>query len=440
MIGRTAASAWKRRAGSRLALLAVVLLSGSLHAAKKTELVSRGIFGVSGNAPSLKPSLAKNGRFVAFESTASDLVPGDTNGVQDIFVRDRKKGTVERVSISSDSDEANAGSGSASISGSGRFVVFESAASNLVLGDGNGVTDVFVHDRKFGLTSRVSVDSFGAEANAFSSAASISGDGKLVVFQSNATNLASGDTNGVKDVFIRHLIAGTTRRVSVSSRGDQGNGESSAASVSWDGRHVVFVSASTNLIQLDTNGFNDVFVRDLHLGTTRRVSHAIGGFIEGDGDSFAGHISANGRFVYFGSSATNLIVGDVNGVNDVFLYDRNSFGVTRISVSSQGQPADENCTLGGISRDGRYAVFRSLTDQLVPGDSNGFADAFLFDRKKGRVQRVSLASNGSQANAAVFAPTISANGKLIAFDSAASNLTGGDVNGMFDVFTRRRKR
>jgi len=423
-----------------LVFASIAGLCGPLTAAQKTELVSESIFGASANGQSFTASLSKSGRYVAFASSASDLVPGDTNGQLDVFVRDRERGTIERVSVDRNGNDANGGSGNASISGDGRFVAFESAASNLVLGDLNFTTDVFVRDRKHDFTFRVSVSSTGGEANAFSSYPAISGDGSQVTFLSNASTLVAGDTNARKDVFVRHLNFGVTRRVSVSSTGAQGNGDSGTASISWDGHYVVFVSEASNLDPFDANGVSDTFLHDLHTGRTRRVSEAGGGLVEGNAASFAGHISDDGRFVYFASAASNLVANDVNGVNDVFVSDLRTGGLTRISVSSQGVPSDADSILGNISKNGRYAIFRSSSDQLVPGDTNGTSDAFLFDRRNGKVRRVSLSFNGGQANATIWDPVLSANGRIAAFDSVASNLVRRDANGLDDVFVRRLKR
>ncbi|MFH0944842.1 MAG: hypothetical protein V2A76_06560 [Planctomycetota bacterium] len=146
------------------------------------------------------------------------------------------------------------------------------------------------------------------------------------------------------------------------------------------------------------------------------------------------------RFVYFASAASNLVANDVNGVNDVFVSDLQRGDLSRISVSSQGVPSDAHSILGNISKNGRYAIFWSSSDQLVPGDTNGTSDAFLVDRRNGRVRRVSLSFNGGQANATIWDPVLSANGRIAAFDSAASNLIRQDANGLNDVFIRRLKR
>jgi Tol biopolymer transport system component len=284
----------------------------------KTRRVSVSSAGAEGNNWSYYPSISADGRFVAFSSDASNLVAGDGNGTSDVFVRDRATGKTRRVSVSSAGAEGNNASYDPSISADGRFVAFHSDASNLVAGDGNGTSDVFVRDRATGKTRRVSVSSAGAEGNGDSYASSISADGRFVAFHSNASNLVAGDGNGTSDIFVHDRATGKTRRVSVSSAGAQGNGASYNPSISADGRFVAFHSNASNLVAGDGNGTTDVFVHDRATGKTRRVSVSSAG-AEGNGASYNPSISADGRFVAFESSASNLVAGDGNGTSDIFV-------------------------------------------------------------------------------------------------------------------------
>lgn len=206
------------------------------------------------------PALSSNGRYVAYTSIANNLVIGDSNGFYDVFVHDRQTGNTTRVSVATNGTQGNEISYEPSISGDGRYVSFWSEANNLVNGDTNGVTDVFVHDRQTGVTQRVSVASNGTEGNGMSENHSISGDGQYVVFDSEASNLVSNDTNGYNDIFIHDRQTGETRLVSVDSDRIQGNLASLSPSISADGSKVVFSSSSTNLVIDDTNGKFDVFV------------------------------------------------------------------------------------------------------------------------------------------------------------------------------------
>jgi len=230
---------------------------GPWHVVQRVSVASDG---TQGNDNSWDPSISADGRYVAFFSHASNLVPGDTNGKADVFVHDRVTGQTTRVSVASDGTEGNGYSWFPSISADGRYVAFESIASNLVPGDTNGVSDVFVHDRLTGQTTRVSVASDGTQGHSASDHPSISADGRYVAFESFASNLVPGDTNGKRDVFVHDRLTGQTARVSVASDGTQGNGDSIYPSISADGRYVAFVSGASNLVPGDANGNIDVFI------------------------------------------------------------------------------------------------------------------------------------------------------------------------------------
>jgi Tol biopolymer transport system component len=228
---------------------------------------------------------------VAFASGATNFVAGDTNGATDVFVHDRQTGTTTRVSVASDGTQGNGDSSvlNPRISSDGRFVAFASLATNLVAGDTNAVADVFVHDRQTGATTRVSVASGGSQANGasgiFFPSLSISSDGRFVGFDSDATNLVSGDTNAATDVFVHDRQTGATTRVSRDSDGIQGNNIAAVPSLSPDGRFVGLDSDATNLVSGDSNGVSDIFVHDRQMGTTTRVSIA-GDGAQANGNSF----------------------------------------------------------------------------------------------------------------------------------------------------------
>jgi len=282
--------------------------------------------GVQGDGHSLQSnisadSLSADGRFVAFESEATNLVTGDSNAVTDVFVHDRQTGATNRISVSSAGVQGDGSSFKPKISDDGRFVSFNSNASNLVAGDSNGVSDSFVHDRQTGTTTRVSVDSAAAQGNSSSFEASISGDGRFVAFQSQASNLVTGDSNASDDVFVHDRQTGATTRVSVGPGAVQANAGSAAPSISADGRIVAFHSNASNLVAVDTNAFQDVFVHDRQTGSTSLVSLDTSD-VQGNSSSIRASISADGRFIAFESSAENLVPGDSNGFRDVFVTTR----------------------------------------------------------------------------------------------------------------------
>lgn len=434
------------RAGVAVAAVVAFVAPASSAAAEptgsagaRTVRVSVADGGGQSDRPSLDPQISANGRYVAFFSTASNLVPGDTNDTWDVFVRDRRAGTTRRVSVSSTGAQADGQAHSnARISADGRYVAFPSYATNLVPGDTNDNSDVFVRDLSTGQTSRVSVSSGGAQANGFSSfSLALSADGRYVLFDSEADNLVPGDTNGLRDVFLHDRRTGRTSRVSVSSGGGQADHIRESPSISADGRYVAFDSFAGNLVPGDTNGFSDVFVLDRRTGRTTLVSRTPAG-APSLYNSFYPTLSADGRFVSFQSESPDVVPGDTNDMADVFVHDRRTGRTSRVSVSSAGVQANDHCNVSSISADGRYVVFSSPATTLVPRDGNGSEDVFVRDRLRQTTTRVSVASSGRPANAWSSQPSISADGRLIAFASEADNLVPGDTNAAPDVFLHIR--
>jgi Tol biopolymer transport system component len=368
------------------------------RATKRTRRVSVSLSGGPRSGSSVMPSISADGRFVAFHSSARNLVPDDDNNANDVFVRDLETGETQRVSVSTDGDEANGPSFSTSISGDGRLVAFQSLASNLVEEDTTVLQDIFVHDRLTGETRRISVSSSGTQGNAGSVGFDISADGSRLAFWSAASNLVNGDTNGADDVFVHDLDAGTTSRVSVGATGAQGNGRSIDPSISADGRFVAFASTASNLVTGDRNRAQDVFVRDLALGTTRRVSRRLNGGHAND-HSGSPSISADGRQIAFQSSATNLVRADTNRRLDVFLRNMRTGNTRRISVSSNRREGNGHSgLLGPPAVHGRTVVFDSSASNLVKDDTNRSVDVFARSLRTGKTRRLSVSSAGAQGN------------------------------------------
>ena len=289
-----------------------------------TRRVSVGPGGRQANAGSFGPAISANGRYVAFVSAASNLVAGDTTPSYDVFVRDRSAGVTRRVSVGAGGLQANGSSFGAAISPRGRYVAFISSASNLVAGDTNHASDVFLRDRGAGLTSRVSVGPGGRQANGASDSptTAVSANGRYVAFDSFASNLVAEDTNHANDVFVRDQVVGVTRRVSLGGAGRQANDDSYSPSMSANGQYVAFHSYASNLAPNDAGrGASDVFVRDRSAQTTILVS--IGrGSRQANGPSFGKAMSADGRHVTFDSIASNLVRRDTNRRSDVFVRDK----------------------------------------------------------------------------------------------------------------------
>jgi Tol biopolymer transport system component len=418
----------------------LVALSVGLPAAAEagvtTERVSIASNGAQGNYYSYDPSISADGRFVAFESTASNLVPDDTNGHMDVFVRDRQNGTTERVSVASDGTQADGSAYTASISGDGRYVAFISYADNLVPGD-LYETHLYVHDRQSGTTERVSVATNGDPANfgVGGGVPAISADGRFVAFHSFSSNLVSGDTNNLHDIFVRDRLNGTTERVSIASNGTQANDDSFELSISGDGRFVVFTTGATNLILGYNNGADQVLVRDRLNNTTERVSVSSGG-IQGNSSSHDPFISADGRYVVFSSYASNLAPGDALGTSEIYLRDMQNGTTERVSLADDEGIAYADSGSSSVSAGGRFVAFSSGSTYLVSGDTNGLADFFIRDRLRGTTELVSLASDGAQGNDAIGDGSISADGNYLVFESISTNLVPGDTNGWADIFVR----
>ncbi|MEZ4590662.1 MAG: hypothetical protein R3D55_05890 [Chloroflexota bacterium] len=412
----------------------------------------------------LYPSLSANGRFLAFLSNVTTLVPNDTNNSRDAFVLDRQTGQIERVSVTSAGAQAAFGvccsEYSVVLSGNGRFVTFSSFSSDLVPDDTNVAQDIFLHDRQTGATSVVSVDSSGNLANANAEYPSISGNGRFIAFQSTATNLVPNDTNGFQDVFVHDTQTGQTVRVSLTHDGQQSNHDSFITinrAISEDGRFISFDSYANNLVPNDTNSVRDAFVHDRDTDadgifdepgatTTVRVSVATDG-TEGNGhlsESYQPALAGNGRYVAFYSYATNLVPNDTNLSLDIFVRDRDTDedGIfdepgavltERVSVNSSGGQSNGGSGQAGITGDGRYVTFYSTATNLADG-ANGPQSIFLHDRTTGETIRLSQTPSGANPDNTSNGAMVAADGPIVAFTSLASNLVAGDTNSTYDVF------
>ena len=386
---------------------------------------------------SLNPVFSPDGTKVAFYSYASNLVPGDTNGTGDVFVRDLTTGAITRVSTDASGAQANDFSFGPVFSPDGTKVAFSSGASNLVPGDTNGTYDIFVKDLTTGVVTRVSTDGTGAQENSDSYRPVFSPDGTKVAFYSYSTNLVPGDTNNSYDVFVKDLTTGTVTRVSTDASGTQGNAVSSLPVFSPDGTKVAFFSDASNLVPGDTNSATDVFVKDLTTGAVTRVSTDAGG-IQANSDSYSyGPVfSPDGTKVAFYSVASNLAPGDTDGSYDIFVKDLTTGAVTRVSTDAGGIQANASSYIPTFSPDGTKVAFLSYASNLVPGDTNGTVDVFMKDLATGAVTRLSTDAAGAQANGYSDNPVFSPDGTKVAFNSGASNLVQGDTNFTYDIFVK----
>jgi Tol biopolymer transport system component len=428
-----------------LLLIGLTTLSAQAFADESTELVSVATDGTQAiEGRSWRPHMTGDNRYVVYQSAATNLVPNDTNKFMDIFLFDRQTKETTLISKAADGTLGNGTSRQPRITPDGRYIVYNSAASNLVEGDTNALTDIFVYDRTTQQTKRINVANDGSQANLGSRLPYISDDGMRVSFLSSANNLVPGDTNKFNDIFVRDLKKNTTVRVSVSSTGVQANGSSWKNNISGNGRYVVYQSAAKNLVASDTNKVEDVFVYDLNTKKTTRASVSSAGLQSNNG-AWHPSISADGRYVAFWSGANNLVAGDTNFYEDVFVHDRKTKTTTRVSVDSDGKQGRLDSSVPSISRDGRYVAFRSWS-AFAPEDDNKVDDIYVHDRTTGTTTLVSKGMDGTSctpgAPGSIGGPgtngsrdaVISPNGKTVAFKSLCNDLVPVDTNVLIDVF------
>lgn len=454
------------------------------------QIVSRGstALGVQGNEDSASSAVSYNGRWVAFRSEATNLVPNDTNNAADIFLRDLLTCDTTRISVSSSGTQANDSSAHPSMSLDGRFVVFHSKASNLAPNDSNHTEDVFLHDISTGQTTLISramviSGSPAVSANSHSWQPVISANGRWIAFASQANNLIAGDDNTTFDVFLYDRFTDQLMLVSRTPTGAVGDGESGAPSISGDGHYVAFASGSRNLVVGDTTGHADIYLFDRITLTVMRVSQGISSE-EPNGLSTDPAISHDGRFIAYSSTADNIGGGDTEGCSpypscsDIFLYDREAGTTTLVSMTVSAVPTDGHSRNPSISGDGRFVIFDSDSAQLALGDTswcrrtdlpplmtntpappNGGStltptptlcptcatptphyqadsvscpDIFLYDLQSGTVQLIS-AVLGVFGDERSIDPVISSDGRVLVFDSRASNLVSPDLNNHRDI-------
>lgn len=419
-----------------------IVLSSVAIAHGVTERVSVGTGGIEGNGGSVATEgITPDGRFVAFGSEASNLVPNDTNGANDMFLRDRWTGTTERVSLGNGRVQANDFSGGLSISASGRLATFVSAATNLVPGGATEFRQAYVFDRRSGRARRVSVGLGGMPANgALIGVPRISANGRYVSFQTSADNLVPNDTNRAGDVFVHDLQTGKTERVSRTRTGGQICRDGASGGImSSDGRFVSVDTACPNMVPgSSASRILLGYIHDRKTGKNEQVTVGLGGVQPDSSFNGVNAISPDGRYVSILTEATNLVPGGTNGNTHVIVRDRKTGNNELATLNSNGEQSNGFNSGGEMSADGRYVAFYSEATNLVPNDTNGVGDIFVRDRKTGKTRRVSVGPNGLQSNGQSIFQALSASGRTVVFTSDASNLVAGDTNGVSDVFVHRR--
>lgn len=445
-----------RQTTSASLLLGLLMAGGT--AADTLERISVNSSGEQANEESFSPALSADGKIVAFASTASNLVGGDTNGFIDVFVRDRTTGKTERVSLGSGGEEANGHSSSPSISADGRYVAFASRATNLVAGDTNQRDDIFVRDRLTGTTTLANLLPDGSQlpASADSLDAVISANGRFVVFR-RGFNFTPRTSAG--QVYVRDLLLGATTQVSSDIVPPIQNPDNPSASTFWDipplggvsddGHHVL-LTTRTPLAAGDGNATGDVYLYDLGSLTAERVSLAFDGqeawpwitihpfYVPNNlGAIGPALMAADQSMVAFASYSSNLVPYDYNGQPDIFVRDRVKNTLERVNISAMGEEAaGDISSLTGLSDDGRFVAFQSYAENLVHDDGNQLPDIFMHDRKTRHTWRVSQSIEGGEGNGDSDLGVLSGDGQTLAFSSKASNFVDNDTNGVADIFVR----
>jgi Tol biopolymer transport system component len=416
----------------RLSLcLLPLLISGVLSAT--TTRVSTSTAGAQANGASFSARVSDNGRYVVFQSSATDLVANDTNGFQDVFLKDTETGETRCLSC--------AGNGNSTvpfISGDGAFASFQSVATNLVSGDTNGASDVFVVNLATNAIELVSkaATAGGALGNGTSGQARLSADGRYVAFASTATNLVGSDTNGQADIFLRDRQTDTVERISVATGGAQasgGTGGATTVAMSADARYFVFISGQQTLDTGDTANIADAFLRDRTANTTARINPLSANTSGSCADPM---ISADGAMVGFSSSLTDLVPNDTNAVRDTFYRTRGGTVLQRLTAGGvQVNGVTDGAQLSG---NGAMILFASAATNLGTTDTNARDDIYSFDFAGGVISRISVTDTGLEATGgnATF-PWVSASGNRVVYGSIATNMVPNDTNGVTDVFSNQ---
>ncbi|MEA3507723.1 MAG: hypothetical protein U9R40_02230 [Synergistota bacterium] len=394
------------------------------------------------NGSSKYPALSENGLVAAFYSDADTLVPDAPGFSPGLFLFVFNDSGLSRVASGDDGSPAGVPDvvdfpWGISMSGEGNLTAFVSHSASFDENDHNNAPDVFVFNRASGEVELVSVALTGESADGHSFAPAASGDGRYVAFMSTAADIVPGDTNGCTDIFIRDLENGATERISMAFDGTEANGHSAGPAISEAGRYVAFSSEASNLVPDDTTGKRDIFVADCTTGEIIRVSVA-GAMVEAADESFpfGVSISGDGTQVAFLSKAPNLVPGDTNGLWDIFVRDTSLGITTRGSLGRGNAEPARGASLGSLSRNGRHLAFASDADTLVPGDTNHGTDVFVRNLDTGEVERVSVAENGDEVFCQAMRPAISADGSRVAFTARFVDLATGEPLPLWHVFVR----
>jgi serralysin len=414
-----------------------------IETATTLQIVSSSSAGLTANNSSTSPSFSADGRYVAFQSSASNLVSGDTNNGWDVFVKDLQTGTVQRISTSStgaQGTETYSRPGETSFSADGRYVLFTSSLEGLNpdAGYSGGYAHIYLKNLQTGEIQTVDTSSDGVLATNHSTNVSLSSNNRYVMFTSEDSNLVNGDTNGRMDIYIKDLQTGHLNLVSRDSAGNISDGGSWGASFLPGGNSIIFQSSASNLVNNDTNGsLPDIFIKNLLTGTVTLVStNALGA--QGNGYSYNPSVSADGQYFAF-TTTVNFDGNDLYGM-DIYIKNLQTGAIKIVSTNALGEYSNSQADGAVVSSDGRYVVFTSLANNLVPGDANNENDVFIKDLVSGDIKMLSGSAIGSSRSiSGEYSYTdlsnrgFSPDNKFILFSTVADNPNLGDLNGSTDI-------
>lgn len=409
------------------AVVATAALSASAAPARgETERVNVSATGAQASADSRTVSMSGDGRYVVFESDADNLVPGDANGRVDVFLRDLRRGTVERVGVRDDGSEYTALAFAPRISADGRYVTFTADTGSVE--EGTHYSGRFLWDRVKDRTEVVSLtDDDRPVAGAYGDA-EVSRDGRYVLFVSSLADHGDEGTDTLwAGLYLRDREEGTTRLVSLTTAPSPGGATwyFAAFTMSADGSRIAY-----SLFQNRPGTGSAVYVHDRNGGRTERFDP------EGRGYTLP-TLSGDGRYAAFASNAENLVQGDTNGKDDVFVRDLRTGATERVSLTAAGGQTDGDSAQPVISEDGRHVVFRSAASGLVAGET-ARGPLFVRDLRTGVNRRVIVAHDGGESDSQSWSDVaVSRDGRVVAFESWATNLVPDDTNGLRDIFVRR---
>ena len=393
--------------------------------------------GAEPNSYTTPREISADGNTVLMTSNASNLVADDTNFRFDVFLLDRRSNIYTRQPLGVSGAQPNGGSEAIAMSADGTKVLIYSEASNLTAGDTNGFTDMFIWDVPLNKYRRQPRGVDAAQADSNNGPVALSADGNLVLFSSEATNLVAGDTNGTSDVFIWDINLATYTRQPSFAGGAQPTGNNRGAAMTPDGSIVVFQSDSSSVVPEDTNGLTDMFVWIRETDKYERQPSGFGG--QADGFSAATSVSQDGSKVAFYSEATNLVAGDTNSLSDAFMWDRGADTYTRQPAAFSGVQPNSYSYPGKISADGTKIAMNSNASNLVPGDTNSNDDTFIWDLTRGSYQQQPFGIRNSLPNGPSSPASMSATGDFVLVNSSATNLVASDFNAQEDLFVWNRR-